>query len=193
MAIAASLLGIGGFFVMSTYVLSYATESLHFERQTVVNATLLGAVCQIFVNLYFGRLGEKLGPGRIIGWGGIATAVLSYPIWAMIDSGSAIALTAGVCIGVSAVTVTYSVSGLLLSELFPAKMRYSGIAIGANVSGAISGCLPFLATALNTMSDSDQPSSVPGVLILALVALITAAGGFLGERHRVKDDVVVQD
>ena len=193
MAIAASLLGIGGFFVMSTYVLSYATEALHFERQTVVNATLLGAVCQIFVNLYFGRLGEKLGPGRIIGWGGIATAVISYPIWAMIDSGSAIALTAGVCIGVSAVTVTYSVSGLLLSELFPAKMRYSGIAIGANVSGAISGCLPFLATALNTMSDSDQPSSVPGVLILALVALITAAGGFLGERHRVKDDVVVQD
>ena len=144
LATAAALLGIGGFFVMSTYVLSYATESLGLDRQMVVNATLLGAICQIFINLFFGRLGEKFGPGRIIGWGGVATALLSWPIWAMIDSGSAIALTIAVCLGISSVTITYSVSGVLLSELFPAKMRYSGVAISANVAGAISDYCPSL-------------------------------------------------
>jgi len=191
LATAAALLGIGGFFVMSTYVLSYATESLGFDRQMVVNATLLGAICQIFINLFFGRLGEKFGPGRIIGWGGVATALLSWPIWAMIDSGNAIALTIAVCLGISSVTITYSVSGVLLSELFPAKMRYSGVAISANVAGAISGLLPFIATWMN--STNEQPSSTPGIVILVIVALITAIGGFVGEKYRVKDNVVRQD
>ena len=191
LATAAALLGIGGFFVMSTYVLSYATETLGLDRQMVVNATLLGAICQIFINIFFGRLGEKFGPGRIIGWGGVATALLSWPIWTMIDSGNAIALTFAVCLGISAVTVTYSVSGVLLSELFPPEMRYSGVAIGANIAGAISGLLPFLATWMN--STNEQPSSIPGIVILIIVALITAVGGFVGEKYRVKDNVVRQE
>ncbi|WKD62212.1 Proline/betaine transporter [Corynebacterium ciconiae DSM 44920] len=191
LAISAALLGIGGFFVMTTYVMNYATATLGMERQDVVNATLLAAVCQIFINLIFGRIGERVGPGRIIGWGGVATAALSYPVWMMIDSGTVVLLTLAVCIGLSVVTITYSVSGLLLSELFPAQLRYTGIAIGSNVAGAISGMLPFVATWLNT--SGDQPSAWPGMLILAVVALITAAGGFLGERHRVQDDLVLQE
>lgn len=148
LASAAAFLGIGGFFVMSTYVLSYATTALDFERQTVVNATLLAAVCQIFINLIFGRLGEKFGPGRIIGFGGVATAVMAWPLWAMIDSGNVVLLTLAVCLGLSLVTITYSVSGVLLSEIFPANVRYSGVAISANIASAVAGLLPFLALSL---------------------------------------------
>lgn len=190
-AAAAALLGIGGFFVMSTYVLSYATNTLDFERQTVVNATLLAAVCQIFINLYFGRLGEKIGPGKVIGWGAVATAIMSYPLWAMIDSGNAVLLTIAVCAGLSLVTITYSVSGVLLSEVFPAHVRYSGVAISANLASAVSGLLPFLATALN--ASNETPSSTPGVAILITVSIITAIGGFVGERHRLADDVTLKD
>src|SRR5699024_12434126 len=80
---------------------------------------------------------------------------------------------------------------VLLSELFPAEMRYSGVAIGANIAGAISGLLPFLATWMN--SANEQPSSIPGIVILIIVALITAVGGFVGEKYRVKDNVVRQE
>ena len=191
LASAAAFLGIGGFFVMSTYVLSYATTALDFERQTVVNATLLAAVCQIFINLIFGRLGEKFGPGRIIGFGGVATAVMAWPLWAMIDSGNVVLLTLAVCLGLSLVTITYSVSGVLLSEIFPANVRYSGVAISANIASAVAGLLPFLATAMN--ASNDTPSSIPGIIILAVAALITAYGGFAGEKHRRDDDIVVSD
>lgn len=191
LASAAAFLGIGGFFVMSTYVLSYATTALDFERQTVVNATLLAAVCQIFINLIFGRLGEKFGPGRIIGFGGVATAVMAWPLWAMIDSGNVVLLTLAVCLGLSLVTITYSVSGVLLSEIFPANVRYSGVAISANIASAVAGLLPFLATAMN--ASNDTPSPIPGIIILAVAALITAYGGFAGEKHRRDDDIVISD
>lgn len=191
LASAAAFLGIGGFFVMSTYVLSYATTTLDFERQTVVNATLLGAVCQIFINIIFGRIGEKIGPGRVIGYGALATAIMAWPLWAMIDTGNAVLLTLAVCIGLSLVTITYSVSGVLLSEVFPANVRYSGVAISANIASAVSGLLPFLATALN--ASNETPSSTPGIIILAATALITAFGGFAGEKHRREDDVAIVD
>ncbi|OHO54152.1 MFS transporter [Corynebacterium sp. HMSC035E02] len=191
LASAAAFLGIGGFFVMSTYVLSYTTTTLDFERQTVVNATLLGAVCQIFINIIFGRIGEKIGPGRLIGYGGLATAIMSWPLWAMIDTGNAVLLTLAVCIGLSLVTITYSVSGVLLSEVFPANVRYSGVAISANIASAVAGLLPFLATALN--ASNEHPSSTPGIIILAATALITAFGGFAGEKHRREDDVTIVD
>ncbi|WP_175974342.1 MFS transporter [Corynebacterium sp. Marseille-Q2823] len=191
LASAAAFLGIGGFFVMSTYVLSYATTTLDFERQTVVNATLLGAVCQIFINIIFGRIGEKIGPGRVIGYGALATAIMAWPLWAMIDTGNAVLLTLAVCIGLSLVTITYSVSDVLLSEVFPANVRYSGVAISANIASAVSGLLPFLATALN--ASNETPSSTPGIIILAATALITAFGGFAGEKHRREDDVAIVD
>ena len=191
LASAAAFLGIGGFFVMSTYVLSYATTTLDFDRQTVVNATLLGAVCQIFINIIFGRIGEKIGPGRVIGYGALATAIMAWPLWTMIDTGNAVLLTLAVCIGLSLVTITYSVSGVLLSEVFPANVRYSGVAISANIASAVSGLLPFLATALN--ASNDTPSSTPGIIILATTALITAFGGFAGEKHRREDDVTIVD
>ena len=82
-------------------------------------------------------------------------------------------------------------SGVLLSEIFPANVRYSGVAISANIASAVSGLLPFLATALN--ASNDTPSSTPGIIILAATALITAFGGFAGERHRREDDVTIVD
>ena len=191
LASAAAFLGIGGFFVMSTYVLSYATTTLDFPRQTVVNATLLGAVCQIFINIIFGRIGEKIGPGRVIGYGALATAIMAWPLWAMIDTGNPVLLTLAVCLGLSLVTITYSVSGVLLSEVFPANVRYSGVAISANIASAVSGLLPFFATALN--ASNETPSSTPGIIILAVTALITAFGGFAGEKHRREDDVTIVD
>lgn len=55
----AAFLGVGGFYVMNTFVLSYATSTLGVDRQMVVNATLIAAVGQIIVILLFGRAAES--------------------------------------------------------------------------------------------------------------------------------------
>jgi hypothetical protein len=62
------------------------------------------------------------------------------------------------------------------------------VALAYNFAGALSGFLPFLATAM-TSSIGDDPW-VPAVLLIA-VSLVSAVGGFVGERMRVHDDVAV--
>src|SRR5690606_22135941 len=64
-AVMAAFLGVGGFYVMNTYVVSYASNELGVDRQVVVNATLVAAVVQIIVIVLFGRIAEKIGPGRV--------------------------------------------------------------------------------------------------------------------------------
>ncbi|KAA6436313.1 MHS family MFS transporter [Agrococcus sediminis] len=188
-AVAAAFLGVGGFYVMNTFVVSYAANTLGIDRQIAVNATLIAAVAQIVVILLCGRLAERVGPGRVTFWGGLATAAAAAPLFWLIDTGSPLAITLAVTAGISLLTITYAVTGALLTELFPPELRYSGVSLGYNIAGALSGFLPFIATWM--ISLSEDAVSWPAVVILAIVALITAAGGFFGERLRVKDKELV--
>ena len=94
-------------------------------------------------------------------------------------------------IGMTLMGLTFGPMSAVLPELFPANVRYSGVAISANIASAVSGLLPFLATAMN--ASNETPSSTPGIVILAVTALITAFGGFAGEKHRREDDVIIKD
>jgi MFS family permease len=188
-AIAAAFLGVGGFYVMNTFVVSYAANSLGVDRQVVVNATLIAAVVQVAVILLLGRVAERLGPGRVTFWGGIITAVAAWPLFALIDTRSSWAITVAVTLGIAFVSITYAVTGALLSELFPPQLRYSGVSLGYNIAGALSGFLPFIATWMISTTGTSQ--SWPAVVILAAVALITAAGGRIGERLRIRDRQIV--
>ncbi|WP_067605145.1 MFS transporter [Nocardiopsis listeri] len=188
-AIASAMLGVGGFYVMTTFAISYGTDTLGLPRQLMVNATLIAALAQIAVILVFGRLAERMGPGRVTMWGGLATAIIAFPVFWLIDTRSPVLVVLAVAVGVAVLSIAYAVSGALLTELFPARLRYSGVALAYNLAGALSGFLPFIATAL--LNNADGGSWV-AALLLAGIALVTAFGGLYGERLRVRDEVVVR-
>lgn len=189
-AVMAALLGVGGFYVLNTFVVSYVANTLGLDRQVVVNATLVAAVVQIVVIVLFGRVAEKIGPGRVTLVGGLLTAAAAFPLFWLIDTGSSFAITLAVASGIGLLTITYAVTGALLTELFPPELRYSGVSLGYNIAGALSGFLPFIATWLIGMSDT--PTSLPAIVILIVISLITALGGYFGEKLRVKDAAIVK-
>jgi MFS family permease len=189
-AVLAAMLGVGGFYMITTFTVSYGSNSLGVPRNVMVNATLIAAVAQIIVTVLMGRLAEKIGPGKVTMWGGLLTAVAAFPLFAMIDSKSPVMITLAITIGIVLVGVAYAVNGALLTELFPPKLRYSGVALGYNIAGATSGFMPMIATAMLGVSGN---KSWGAALILAIIALMTAAGGLIGERMRVQDKRIVTD
>jgi MFS family permease len=188
-AIAAAFLGVGGFYIMTTFVISYGTANLGLDRGLMVNATLIAAVVQIGVILVIGRISEKVGPGRMTFIGGLVTAAAAFPLFWLIDSRNPFAVVLAVTLGIALLSVAYSVTGALLTEMFPPQLRYSGVALGYNLAGALSGFLPLIAVALLGVSGG---ASWTASLLLIVVSLITAAGGFFGERLRVKDKAIVR-
>ncbi len=183
-AVAAALLGVGGFYVMTTFVVSYGANTLHVDRTLMVNATLIAAVFQIPATVLAGRLGEKFGSGKLTVAGGLATAIAAFPLFWLIDTKNPVAIVAAVTLGILMITVAYAVTGALLTELFPPQLRYSGVALGYNIASAISGFLPLMATALLAWGGN---SSWPAALLLIALSLITALGGLLGGRLRITD------
>ncbi len=183
-AVAAALLGVGGFYMMTTFVVSYASTVLEVDRQAVVNATLVAAVFQIFTTLIAGRVAERFGPGRMTVIGAVTTGVAAFPLFWLIDTAEPWAITIAVTIGICLITLAYAVTGTLLADLFPARLRYSGVSLGYNLAGTLSGFLPLIATALLVVDDG---ASWPAVLVLIGICAITALGGVAGERIRAAD------
>jgi MFS family permease len=185
-AMASALLGIGGFYLLTTFMISYGADTLGVSRDLMVNATLAAAVAEIAVIVVMGRLAERLGPGRVTVWGGVASAVCAFPMFWLIETENPVAIIFAVTAGIAVVSVAYAVSGALLTELFPARLRYSGVALAYNLAGALTGFLPAIATALLKAGGG---ASWPVALLLVGLSLLTALGGALGERLRVRDDV----
>lgn len=186
-AVLAALLGVAGFYMITTFAISYGTNTLGLDKQLMVNATLIGAVFQIITTIIMGRLAERLGAGRVTVIGGVVAAVAALPIFWLIDTKEPVLVILAIVIGFITVATVYAVNGTLLAELFPAKFRYSGVALGYNIAGALAGFMPMIATAMLNVSN-DQ--SWGAAIILMLLSLLTALGGFLGQRMRLSDNVV---
>lgn len=182
--VASALLGIGGYYMLTTFAISYGVSVLGLSRGLMVNTTLAAAAVEIIVIVLMGRLCDRIGPGRVTFWAGLACAVLAFPIFLLVGSRQPFLVVLAITIGISAVTSAYAVSGALLTELFPARLRYSGVALASNFAGALAGFMPFLATAMVGMND--HSASGPAKLLIA-VSLITAVAGALSEKIRLRD------
>lgn len=131
-----------------------------------------------------GRLAERFGSARVTVVGGLASAVVALPMFWLLDTRNAVAVVLGVTLGVAMLSIPYAVSGDLLARLFPARLRYSGIALAANLAGIVSGFVPLVATAV--LAAAGGSSWAPGLLLIG-IALITTVSGLLAPRLYVSE------
>ena len=131
-----------------------------------------------------GRLAERFGSARVTVVGGVASAVVALPMFWLLDTRNATAVVLGVTLGVAMLSIPYAVSGDLLARLFPARLRYSGIALAANLAGIVSGFVPLVATAV--LAAAGGGSWAPGLLLVG-IALITVVSGMVAPRLYVPE------
>ena len=193
----AALLGGSGFFIITTFAINYGTDTLGLDRTTLLGATLIGAVCQLVVIITAGRLADKIGAWKVIASGAITTAVLAMPIFWLIDTADPVTTSLGIILGMAVITIPYGPIGSMLSGLFPAKYRYSAMAVSYNVFGIIGGFLPMASQAIFISTDN---SSWGVALLLAGVALLSAIGAIgagssrvrrIREREQAEEDALV--
>ena len=140
----------GGFYIYSVFVLTYATQVVKFEQQTVLYGILIGAALELLAIPFFGALSDRVGRRPVYLFGAITTAVFAYPLFWLIDMGSTAALWSGIAIAfVLSHAAMYAPQAAFLSELFGARVRYSGASLGAQLASVFAGALaPLIATAL---------------------------------------------
>lgn len=145
--VATVLFASGGFFLMTTYAVNFGTGELGMEPWKLLVATMVGAVLEA-IGIYIGaRMGDRIGAWKTVAIGGAGAAVLVIPIAFMLGSGVEVLVIAGVALGIGALGIPYGPLGTMLSELFSARYRYSGVAVSYNIGGLIGGFVPSIAAA----------------------------------------------
>ncbi|WP_341393331.1 MFS transporter [Arthrobacter sp. G119Y2] len=179
---AAALLGVGGFYLVTAFVVYYGVAILGYSSQLMLLGGMVAAVVEIPVLILGGRLGERFGASRVLLYGGLASAAAAVPSFLLITSGNEVLVVVGMTLAVATLSLPYAANGTVLTGLFPARTRYTGVGFAQNTAGMVSGFLPLLATAMvAAASDHWWPAAV----LLVLLSLFTAAAGVIVPRMSV--------
>jgi MFS family permease len=174
--IAAYLQCNAGFFIMTAFMISYATKTLGLPSTVILKALSIGALAQMVVLVLSGRLADRIGVIKTVAIGYLVTLVLAFPIFWLVDTRDPQWITLGMVFALGIATIPYAPIGNLLSRLFPAHLQYSGLGLSANLSAVIAGFMPALATQMLVVSDNQSwgPAS-----LLALIVSISLIGTLL--------------
>jgi MFS transporter, MHS family, shikimate and dehydroshikimate transport protein len=147
-AMGARLAENGAFYLYTVFVLVYAVQHVGMDRNIVLTGILIAAAVELVTIPFFGALSDWVGRRPVYLFGAITTAVLAYPFFRMMDTGSPwlvrLALLLALAVGHAAM---YAPQGTFFSELFGARVRYSGASLGAQLASVLAGGLsPIIAT-----------------------------------------------
>lgn len=173
--VGARLAEVTWFYTVVTFSLAYATGTLGIPRSVMLDATIWAALA-LFTMPLFGVLGDKIGHKWVFMAGTVGILICAPVFFSLLGSGDKGSIIVAVCLAVGLVyACLYGPEGTLFSSQFPANVRYTGISLAVQVSGAIGGGLaPIVATWLLAKGGGDPKYVVWYLSALGVVALISA-------------------
>ncbi|WP_246657687.1 MFS transporter [Arthrobacter yangruifuii] len=178
-AAAAALLGIGSYFLMTTYTQAYGVSQLGLSESTVLNAALVGSVLQLATIPAFGLLATRIGSARMVLAGAVATLLISFPLYFIISNATTPVYILTILIGGIAPTAAWAALGGLMADLFPARTGFTAMSLAYSIAGILSGFTPSITQGFSNATGGAWWH--PGV-VLALMSLITIAGALAARR-----------
>lgn len=173
-AIGAKVVETAPFYIFSTFVVSYATTNLEFTRTSTLTAVMIATVVTTILIPVMGNLSDKVGRKKLYVTGTVAMALFAFPYFWMLQQGSVALLIIATVIGLGIIWAPITaVLGTMFSEIFDAKIRYTGISLGYQIGAAVAGgTAPLVATALLVRFDNSYIPVAIYIIFTALISLV---------------------
>ncbi|MDH6622747.1 metabolite-proton symporter [Streptomyces sp. LBL] len=176
------------YYVITAFILVYATTSAGVSRQTALNAVLIASAVHFAVIPAWGALSDRVGRRPVYLLGAVGVGLWMFPFFSLIDTGGFGSLILAVTVGLVMHGAMYAPQAAFFSEMFATRMRYSGASIGAQFASVAAGApAPLIATAL--LADYDSSTPIALYVIAAAVLTVVAVGVAKETRRRDLADV----
>jgi MHS family shikimate/dehydroshikimate transporter-like MFS transporter len=181
----------GVFFnIFGVFSIGYLTQALKISRTEALIGVMAAALVMCFSIPFFGALSDRLGRTRVYIWGSLITAFASFPaFWLMVNSGGNVMLIWLAIIipfGIFYASI-YGPEAALFAELFPTRVRYTGISFVYQFSGIFaSGLTPIIAVALLKQSGGTPWTICAYVAFAGVVS--AASASWIGRFQQGVDD-----
>lgn len=159
------------FYLITTYMLSMATQRHGLERSDTLMILLIAASVDLVAIIVVGILADKINPWKIFMVGVTFTLLFAVPLFFLFDTGNGVlmtlAFTFALVLGHASV---YAVVSSMTFDLFPTEVRYSGVALCSAFAGvAWAASTPLLAATLVPTSGTAHWWPLAAMIILASV------------------------
>ena len=159
-----------GYYVVFAFLPSYFIKTLQFSATDAFLSITLACLVALVLILPLAMLSDRIGRRPLLIGGAVAFAVLGYPLFLLLNTGSLVAAIAAHCVlaAIESVYVSTAVSAAV--ELFATRVRFSGFSIGYNVCVAVfGGTTPYIVTWL-TATTGDAIAPAYYLVIAAMVS-----------------------
>ncbi|MBN3803106.1 MHS family MFS transporter [Paraburkholderia sp. Ac-20336] len=159
--------------VLNVAMVPYLTQVASYSAQAASSLVMFSVAIMSVAIVLVGYLSDIIRKTTIYIAGAALIALGSYPFYTSIAS-KAIDPYVAFCLAATACSLISGTFGVLASELFPTRLRFSGLAISYNIAAALLGGFTPLLTSLLTRITGN--SAAPGlfVSIVSVLGLISA-------------------
>jgi MFS transporter, MHS family, shikimate and dehydroshikimate transport protein len=181
------LIGIGAhiadtaaIYLFATFTVSYATSRLDIPRSTVLTGVIVFGLVVIVLQPVCGALSDRIGRKPLNVFSVVFLAAFIYPFFLLLETREPLLVVLALVVATAfGVAPMIAVQPAFYSELFGARVRYSGFATSREVGAALAGFTPLVATALLTPEGGAGWVAVFMVVLCAisLVAFLAAPEG----------------
>ena len=154
---------------------AYLTTVLHYDARDAVLAQTLGVVVHAAAILFVGWIADRVSPLTLLRVGALLILLLAFPFYHALEIRATtlpfILVLGGACGGL--INGSFAV---LLTDLFPTRIRFSGVALSFNVAfTTFSGMAPLIAT---TLIKETKLLAAPSFMMAAcsLLAILASFG-----------------
>jgi MFS transporter, MHS family, shikimate and dehydroshikimate transport protein len=172
--------------IAGVFVMSYATSRLGLSRGLILNGAFIASFVALFSIPLFGWMSDKLGRKTMFYASCLFSALFAFPLFWLLDTRDPTIVILTIVVAISfGQMVMFGIGAPWYSELFTARLRYTGASLGFQVGAALSGGLsPLIAASLMTWAGG---ATWPVSLFLIACALITAVATFVAPETANKE------
>lgn len=139
------LLGVAGFYFLTTLMTTFTTESLGISKSDILNVIFWVGVLELVAFPFGSWIATRFNERLLLVAMSAAAFVFAIPMMMLIVTGDLGNIRIGILVGTFFVAAHYAVMAPFLTRAFPVHLRYTGISLSSSLSGAIfSGVTPMV-------------------------------------------------
>ncbi|MEB0164619.1 MFS transporter, partial [Glaciimonas sp. CA11.2] len=135
--------------IFSVFTLSYAVNTVHIPRATMLTVLVLANVLALAAIPAFAMLSDRIGRKPVFLFGALGSALLIWPyMWALSHANIPLIFVIGLLLSGVVYSAANGVWPSLYGEMFNTRVRLSGMAIGTQIGFALGGFAPTISAAI---------------------------------------------
>lgn len=177
------------YYLVVTFSITYLKVQVEVDTAAILWYLLIAHAVHFAIVPLVGRMSDVFGRKPVYLVGAVAGACWGFFAFPMMDTGNYVMIILAVTLGLVIHAFMYAPQPAIMAEMFPTRMRYSGVSLGYQVTAIVAGSLaPLIAVQLLDVFDSWIP-----IAVYLGVACVITLGAVLVTRETKGLDLTTLD